>query len=79
MDTWNIKPHHVLLSRSTRKWCKCNRDMSRSTLLDVVGQETTFVDAMSGGLATIEGDAGALITVFGNLDKFSMGFAIVEP
>ena len=53
--------------------------MSRSTLLDVVGQETTFVDAMSGGLATIEGDAGALITVFGNLDKFSMGFAIVEP
>ena len=53
--------------------------MSRSTLLDVVGQETTFVDAMSGGLATIEGDAGALITVFGNLDEFSMGFAIVEP
>ena len=53
--------------------------MSRSTLLDVVGQETTFVDAMSGGLATIDGDAGALITVFGNLDKFSMGFPIVEP
>jgi alkyl sulfatase BDS1-like metallo-beta-lactamase superfamily hydrolase len=53
--------------------------MSRSTLLDVVGQETTFVDAMSGGLATIDGDAGALITMFGNLDKFSMGFPIVEP
>jgi alkyl sulfatase BDS1-like metallo-beta-lactamase superfamily hydrolase len=53
--------------------------ISRSTLLDVVGQETTFVDAMKAGQATIDGDAGALLTVFGNLDKFSMGFAIVEP
>jgi alkyl sulfatase BDS1-like metallo-beta-lactamase superfamily hydrolase len=53
--------------------------ISRSTLLDVVGQETTFVDALQAGNATIAGDAGALLTVFGNLDKFSMGFAIVEP
>lgn len=53
--------------------------ISRSTLLDVVGQETTFVDAMKAGMSTIDGDAGALLTVFGNLDKFSMGFAIVEP
>jgi len=53
--------------------------ISRSTLLDVVGQETTFVDAMKAGQASIDGDAGALLTVFGNLDKFSMGFAIVEP
>jgi alkyl sulfatase BDS1-like metallo-beta-lactamase superfamily hydrolase len=53
--------------------------ISRSTLLDVVGQETTFVDAMKSGLVSLDGDAGALLTVFGNLDKFSMGFAIVEP
>ncbi|MGA1448493.1 MAG: alkyl/aryl-sulfatase, partial [Ilumatobacteraceae bacterium] len=53
--------------------------ISRSTLLDVIGQETTFVDAMKAGKASIDGDAGALLTVFGNLDKFSMGFAIVEP
>jgi alkyl sulfatase BDS1-like metallo-beta-lactamase superfamily hydrolase len=27
----------------------------------------------------LSGDAAALITIFGNLDTFSMGFPIVEP
>lgn len=53
--------------------------MSRSLLLDVVIQDTTFVDAIAGGQVSLEGDAGALITIFGNLDTFSMGFPIVEP
>jgi len=26
----------------------------------------------------VEGDAAALVTIFGNLDTFSMGFPIVE-
>jgi alkyl sulfatase BDS1-like metallo-beta-lactamase superfamily hydrolase len=53
--------------------------MSRSLLLDVVIQDTTFVDAIAGGQVSLEGDAGALITIFSNLDTFSMGFPIVEP
>jgi len=53
--------------------------MSRSLLLDVVIQDTTFVDAIAGGKVSLAGDAGALLTIFGNLDTFSMGFPIVEP
>ena len=53
--------------------------MSRSLLLDVVIQDTTFMDAISAGQISLEGDAGALLTIFGNLDTFSMGFPIVEP
>ncbi len=53
--------------------------MSRSLLLDVVTQDTTFVDAIKAGQISLEGDAGALITIFGNLDTFSVGFPIVEP
>jgi alkyl sulfatase BDS1-like metallo-beta-lactamase superfamily hydrolase len=53
--------------------------MSRSLLLDVVTQDTTFLDAIKAGQISLEGDAGALITIFGNLDTFSVGFPIVEP
>jgi alkyl sulfatase BDS1-like metallo-beta-lactamase superfamily hydrolase len=34
---------------------------------------------MTEGTITVEGDAGALLNIFGNLDKFVTGFAIVEP
>jgi hypothetical protein len=34
---------------------------------------------MSEGAITVDGDAGALLTIFGNLEKFVTGFAIVEP
>jgi alkyl sulfatase BDS1-like metallo-beta-lactamase superfamily hydrolase len=37
------------------------------------------VDAIAGGKVSLAGDAGALLTIFGNLDTFSMGFPIVEP
>jgi len=53
--------------------------LARSKFLDIVLQDTTFVDAVKAGDVVIDGDAGALITIFGNLDTFSMGFPIVEP
>jgi alkyl sulfatase BDS1-like metallo-beta-lactamase superfamily hydrolase len=31
------------------------------------------------GSITLDGDASALLTIFGNLDVFVQGFAIVEP
>jgi alkyl sulfatase BDS1-like metallo-beta-lactamase superfamily hydrolase len=42
-------------------------------------QDTTFVDAVKAGDVVLSGDAASLITIFGNLDTFSMGFPIVEP
>ena len=53
--------------------------ISRDLFLEVIAQTTTFVDELQKGTVTIEGDAGALLTIFGNLDKFFTGFAIVEP
>jgi alkyl sulfatase BDS1-like metallo-beta-lactamase superfamily hydrolase len=37
------------------------------------------MDELTAGTATIEGDAAALLNIFGNLDTFATGFAIVEP
>jgi alkyl sulfatase BDS1-like metallo-beta-lactamase superfamily hydrolase len=53
--------------------------LSRDLFLEVIAQTTTFVDELKNGTIKIEGDAGALMTIFGNLDNFSTGFAIVEP
>jgi alkyl sulfatase BDS1-like metallo-beta-lactamase superfamily hydrolase len=53
--------------------------ISRDLFLEVIAQTTTFVDELQKGTVTIDGDAGALLTIFGNLDKFLTGFAIVEP
>jgi alkyl sulfatase BDS1-like metallo-beta-lactamase superfamily hydrolase len=53
--------------------------LTRSKFLDIVLQDTTFVDAVKAGAVLLSGDAAALITIFGNLDTFSMGFPIVEP
>jgi alkyl sulfatase BDS1-like metallo-beta-lactamase superfamily hydrolase len=52
---------------------------TRTTLLEVIAQTTSIPDEMTAGNLSIDGDAGALITIFGNLDKFAPGFAIVEP
>ena len=54
-------------------------NLTRSKFLDIVLQDTTFVDAVQAGDVMLHGDATALITIFGNLDTFSMGFPIVEP
>lgn len=53
--------------------------ISRALLLEVIAQVTTFMDELSAGRVTIEGDASALLNIFGNLDTFATGFAIVEP
>ena len=53
--------------------------ITRDLFLEVIAQTTSFAEELKNGAVTIEGDAGALLTVFGNLDGFSTGFAIVEP
>lgn len=53
--------------------------MTRGTLIRIIGQETTFIDEIGSGGVSLEGDAQALLVVFGNLDAFGGGFAIVEP
>jgi alkyl sulfatase BDS1-like metallo-beta-lactamase superfamily hydrolase len=53
--------------------------MKRMTLVDVVTQQTTFMDEINAGNITVDGDASALLTIFGNLDVFTPGFHIVEP
>jgi len=40
---------------------------------------TTFLDAAEAGDIAIDGDAAALLTIFGNLDEFDTAFPIVEP
>lgn len=53
--------------------------LARSTLLSIVIQESTFVDAIQNGSIVLEGDAAALLEIFGNLDNWPSTFAIVEP
>ena len=53
--------------------------LARTTLLDVVTQSTTFMDQIQAGNIAIDGDAAALLNIFGNLDTFSGGFPLVEP
>jgi alkyl sulfatase BDS1-like metallo-beta-lactamase superfamily hydrolase len=53
--------------------------LDRALLLRIIAQETSFVDEIASGRIAVEGDAGALLTIFGNLDVFMGGFAIVEP
>lgn len=53
--------------------------LTRATLIDVITQETTFPDAISAGDIQVEGDAAAMLAIFGNLDAFTPGFNVVEP
>jgi len=53
--------------------------MARSTLTSVIIQEATFIDEIGKGSIVIDGDAAALLTIFGNLDAFPNSFNIVEP
>ena len=53
--------------------------MNRALLVDVLTQQTTFIDEIGRGTIVIDGDAQALMTVFGNLDTAGTPFAIVEP
>jgi alkyl sulfatase BDS1-like metallo-beta-lactamase superfamily hydrolase len=53
--------------------------LTAALLRQVVGGRTTFVEAADAGDLVLHGDAEALRTVFGNLDRFAGGHAIVEP
>jgi alkyl sulfatase BDS1-like metallo-beta-lactamase superfamily hydrolase len=53
--------------------------MTRATFIAIVTQETTFVDQIESGAITLDGDATALLTIFGNLDMPAPAFPIVEP
>ncbi|MEY3493180.1 MAG: hypothetical protein RL413_598 [Actinomycetota bacterium] len=53
--------------------------LDRSLLLRIIVQETSFADEIGAGTIALDGDAAALLTVFGNLDVFMGGFPIVEP
>ena len=53
--------------------------INRALLIDILTQQTTFVDQITAGNIVLEGDAEALLNVFGNIDTNAPGFAIVEP
>jgi alkyl sulfatase BDS1-like metallo-beta-lactamase superfamily hydrolase len=53
--------------------------LKRTTFLDVVTQATTFVDQIGAGNIVIDGDAPALLSIFGHLDMFTGAFPLVEP
>jgi alkyl sulfatase BDS1-like metallo-beta-lactamase superfamily hydrolase len=53
--------------------------LARTTLLAIVNQDTTFVDAITAGDISVQGDAAALLHIFGHLDTFTGSFAIIEP
>jgi alkyl sulfatase BDS1-like metallo-beta-lactamase superfamily hydrolase len=53
--------------------------LPRTILIAVVTQETTFMDEIQAGRITLDGDPAALLTIFGNLDTFTVGFNVVEP
>jgi len=57
----------------------CSIRLDRSLLMRIIAQETSFVDEIGQGNIALEGDAALLLTIFGNLDVFMAGFAIVEP
>ncbi|MEI6495806.1 MAG: alkyl sulfatase dimerization domain-containing protein [Actinomycetota bacterium] len=52
---------------------------TRDALLAVTARETTIDASLETGAMRVEGDAGALRTVFDHLDVFESGFPIVEP
>ncbi len=52
---------------------------TKAVMAGIMGGETAFVDAIASGEVAIDGDPAALLLVFGNLEVFQSGFAIVEP
>ena len=57
----------------------CTVTLDRATLNRVILRELPLPEALAQGLVTIAGDGTKLAELFGLLDDFSMGFAIVEP
>jgi alkyl sulfatase BDS1-like metallo-beta-lactamase superfamily hydrolase len=53
--------------------------MTRAALLKMLVAKVPLPELINGGEARLEGDAGALGTIFGNLDTFDEYFGIVTP
>lgn len=53
--------------------------LPRALLLRILGGETSFVDEVTAATVTLDGDPGVLVELMGCLDRFTRGFAIVEP
>jgi alkyl sulfatase BDS1-like metallo-beta-lactamase superfamily hydrolase len=53
--------------------------MPKALLGQILVGDTTFVDQVAAGAITLEGDPNALVELFGCLDQFDRGFAIVTP
>jgi alkyl sulfatase BDS1-like metallo-beta-lactamase superfamily hydrolase len=53
--------------------------LTKSGFLSIIAGSATFLESVTSGEITIEGDATALVAVFGNLDTFASGFNIIEP
>ncbi len=53
--------------------------VARTLLISIMAQETTFLDQIAAGQIILDGDAQALLTIFGNFEVFDAGFALVEP
>lgn len=58
---------------------ECSVTLDRSLLVDIVTQATTFMAEIETGRIQLQGDPAALMTIFGNMETFTPGFAIVEP
>ena len=53
--------------------------LTKAEFLSIIGGSATFIDGVSDGRITVDGDATALLSIFGNLDTFASGFNIIEP
>ena len=53
--------------------------LSKATLSSLIAGETTIADAVEIGAVALDGDAAELMAVFGHLEVYQSGFAIVEP
>ena len=81
-EHWVLELSHRTLHATPNKVAEgadATVTIARTLMLSIMNQETTFVDELQAGTITIDGDAAALLTIFGNLDLFLPGFAIVEP
>jgi alkyl sulfatase BDS1-like metallo-beta-lactamase superfamily hydrolase len=52
---------------------------TKATLQSVFGGRTTIPEAIEAGTIAITGNAASLLSIFGHLEVFNTGFAIVEP
>jgi alkyl sulfatase BDS1-like metallo-beta-lactamase superfamily hydrolase len=78
---WGLELSNRALSatRQAPKQSDASLTLARTTLIAVLSGETTMVEAITAGLVKVSGDAGAIVKVLGNLDRFEGGHAIVEP